>query len=208
MQKRSKKLTPKSIKRKLAVFKHKTDEAKKTIQPDLLEFLFALGMEGERSAVVLGAERINVALETLLKKFLRPSPNTNDTLFASDGALATFSRKIEVAYRLGLIDPRFKQALNSIRKLRNDFAHATKVERLQEQSHADRVKALWTLVEKSNESKLEGFVLAFQESGEQAAQYLSCVMLLLLKLELVRHHLERPYILLPAKLNYREKDSD
>ncbi len=112
-----------------------------------------------------------------------------------------------MAYRLGLIDIRFKQALDLIRKLRNDFAHATKVETLGEQKHADKVKALFKMVAKANQNQLAGFQLAFQEAREQSRDYLSCVMLLLLKLELVRHHAERPKILLPAKLDY-EDDSE
>lgn len=181
-----------SVKQKLAEFGQKMKNAQAASQPELLLFLLSLGMEGERSAVVLGAERINVALEALLKKFLRPSPNEKDTLFTSDGPLGTFSRKIEMAYRLGLTDVRFKQSLGIIRRLRNDFAHAVKVESLSEQKHADKVQALAKLLGKENEAVLKGFYLAFEKSGEQAQIYLGCVMLLLVKLELVRHHLEPP----------------
>ena len=112
----------KALKERLAAFQETTEAAKKEIMPELLEFFVTLGMEGERSSVVLGAERINVALEALIKSSLQPSLNKTDALFTSDGALASFSRKIEMAYRLGLIDLPFKQALDLVRKLRNDFA--------------------------------------------------------------------------------------
>ena len=135
----------KALKERLAAFQETTEAAKKEIMPGLMEFFVALGMEGERSSVVLGAERTNVALEALIKNSLQPSLNKTDNLFAADGALASFSRKIEMAYRLGLTDLPFKQALDLVRKLRNDFAHAFKVESLQHNRHADRVKALTKL---------------------------------------------------------------
>ncbi len=197
----------------MAAFQTKMEAAKKEITPQLLEFFVTLGMEGERSSVVLGAERINVALEVLVKGSLHPSSNKTDTLFTSEGALASFSKKIEMAYRLGLIDLPFKQALDLVRKLRNDFAHAIKVESLQQASHADRVKALSKLVIKGNENTIEGFALAYKEAAqevqvqvppEEVRTYLSCVMLLLLKLEITRHFVQRPDVLLPAKINYQD----
>jgi hypothetical protein len=202
-----------TLKERMAAFQVKMEAAKKEITPQLLEFFVTLGMEGERSSVVLGAERINVALEILIKSSLQPSSNKTDTLFTSEGALASFSRKIEMAYRLGLIDLPFKQALDLVRKLRNDFAHAIKVESLQQDSHADRVKALSKLVIKGNEKAIEGFALAYKKAAqevqaqvppEQVRAYLSCVMLLLLKLELTRHFVQRPDVLLPAKINYKD----
>jgi hypothetical protein len=203
----------KALKKRLAAFQETMDAAKKKIMPELLEFFVALGLEGERSSVVLGAERINVALEALIKSSLLPSLNKTDALFNSDGALASFSRKIEMAYRMGLIDLPFKQALDLVRKLRNDFAHAVKVESLQEGCHADRVKALSKLMNAGNEETIEHFALAYQKAAQKAQVqelpelvrlYLSCVVLLLLKLELTRHYAQRPDVLLPAKLNYKE----
>lgn len=202
--KRSRKATAvKHIKAHLAAFQETTDDIRKTVEPELLAFLISLGSEGERSAVVLGAERINVAVEMLLKSFLLPSPNKDDRLFTTDGAVSTFSRKVELAHRLCLMDSSFKQALDLIRKLRNEFAHATEVESLEQQNHADKVRALSKLVVSGNEKVIEGFYQAFQESSEALAVYMSCIMLLLVKLEIVRHHLKPPEILLPAKLNYK-----
>jgi hypothetical protein len=65
----------------------------------------------------------------------------------------------------------------------------------------------------SNKEVIEDFSLGFQkaaqeaqveEPSEQLRIYLSCIMLLLMKLELTRRHSQRPDILLPAKLNYKE----
>lgn len=210
-----KKRAKRELEKRLAAFRQefqqKHAEAAKAVFPDLLQFLVALGLEGERSGVVLGAERVNVALVALLTAFLRPSPTKTDSLFSSEGPLATFSRKIEMAYRLGLIDSRFRQALDLVRKLRNDFAHATKVETLEEQRHADRVRALSALISRGSRKTLEGLETAFRKGaglGTLPCAYLASVMVLLVKLELVRHHVERPKILLPAKLDYQEQEAD
>ena len=55
-----------------------------------------------------------------------------------------------MAYRLGLMDLEFKQALDLIRGLRNDFAHATKIETLADLRYSERVKALEKLVAAEN----------------------------------------------------------
>ncbi len=189
---------------KRAAFQQTMDEAKKTILSDLEKFLMSLASEGERSAVVLGAERINVELTLLLKCFLQPGSKKEDNaLFENEGgAFRTFARKSQVCHRLGLIDTKFGTALQHIRKLRNDFAHATKVETLAEDKHAHRVRALSQLLAEGNQQDLQVFQNFFMKSGQNCRIYLSCVMVLLMKLALVRRQLEPPVILLPAKLNY------
>jgi hypothetical protein len=59
------------------------------------------------------------------------------------------------------------------------------------------------LIASGNEKVMEGFYRAFQEAIEPLAAYMSCIMLLLVKLEIVRHHLKPTEILLPAKLDYK-----
>jgi hypothetical protein len=203
------KLKAEYVKRNMAVFQKQMEDARAGVKAELEPFLVSLGMEGERSAVVLGAERINVSLEALLKAFLKPPISEKDTLFASEGALATFSRKIEMAYRLGLIDRPFKNALNLVRRLRNDFAHAVKVESLKDQQHANKVVELLKLVAKGNEQSVRSFQLVFQikHTSAETQKYLSCIMLLLMKLELVRYHMKPADVLLPAKLDYKEQES-
>lgn len=195
-----------SRKKKMAAFVQKQAEARKRVEPGLMKFIVSLAVEGERSAVVLGAERINVSLEALLQSFLRPSLQKEDELFEANGALGTFSRKIEMAYRIGLIDLGFKRALDLVRRLRNDFAHATEVETLEDHKHSQRVKALRELMAKEREGTIEAMSWEFQKANPQSKTYLSCVMILLLKLELVRYHMERPEIFVPAKVNYQDPD--
>jgi hypothetical protein len=82
------------------------------------------GKESDRAAVILAAAMLEHALEVLLKSRLVPSPTQGDSLFEGAYApLASFSAKIDVAFRIGLIAPAFARDLHLIRKIRNDFAH-------------------------------------------------------------------------------------
>lgn len=50
--------------------------------------------------------------------------STKKDIFSGSGALATFSGKIEMAYYLGHIAEEEYKELNTIRQIRNEFAHA------------------------------------------------------------------------------------
>lgn len=80
--------------------------------------------ESDRAAVILVAASIEEALFTILKSFLIPIPSSTDNLFdGPNAALSTFSSKIDMSYRLGLISSRLCRDLHLIRKIRNAFAH-------------------------------------------------------------------------------------
>jgi len=104
------------------------------------------------------------------------------------------------------MDMKFKRAVDIIRNLRNDFAHATQVEALSMQEYADKLRALLKLMKKGNEDLFDQFLPFFEQEGihgEHARNYSCCVMILLLKLELVQNSLSPPDIMLPALLDYK-----
>jgi len=63
---------------------------------------------------------VETNLAGLLKTFLR---NGSGALFDPNSPLGTFSAKIEMAYRLGLIDSDIRRNADYIREIRNLFAH-------------------------------------------------------------------------------------
>src|SRR5207245_320315 len=71
---------------------------------ELVSFIGGLANEGERTLVIGGAARIDVAIERLLRAVMQHHPGGNDNLFDPDRPLGTFSAKISLAYRLGLLD--------------------------------------------------------------------------------------------------------
>ena len=62
--------------------------------------VLGLMKEGERAAVVVGAARLDLALEHMLKRVMRQHPGGQDNLFDPDRPLGTFSAKIGLAFRL------------------------------------------------------------------------------------------------------------
>jgi hypothetical protein len=65
-----------------------------------------------------------------------------DDLLNGDSPLSSFSSRINICYRLGLIEPKFTRALHLVRKIRNIFAHETSGSSLDSGSHRDRVREL------------------------------------------------------------------
>jgi DNA-binding MltR family transcriptional regulator len=87
-------------------------------------------------------------LEILLRTFFGKGPNKDgvvdkdEDLFDQKNAiLGTFSAKITMSYRLGLISKEFYNQLNKFRKLRNEFTHNVKDCTFENQSVSDRAKS-------------------------------------------------------------------
>jgi len=85
---------------------------------------------GERSArplIIVGASRVDVLLAEVLGTFFLPKlskPREADELFEGGAApLGTFSSRIKMCRRLGLIDDSLFKALEKLRLIRNECAH-------------------------------------------------------------------------------------
>src|SRR5438132_1135672 len=100
-------------------------------KPPRAEALFSQGMvdalraESDRAAVVLGAAFLDAQLEDLFRAKLVPfTPQDSfDNLFTSNGPLATFSARINLAFSLGWVSDNVRRDLHVIRDIRNTFAH-------------------------------------------------------------------------------------
>ncbi|MBI4653901.1 MAG: DUF4145 domain-containing protein [Nitrospirae bacterium] len=113
------------------------------------QFYEQLRMESERGSAIVGAAFIEEALEKMLKALLIASAEKaekDDELFKSSySPLGSFSAKIDVAYRTGLISPKVWKSLHIIRDLRNDFAHLSLQIDCETQSVRDRIRNLFNL---------------------------------------------------------------
>ena len=107
-------------------------EAARTIALQMLE-------ERGRGAVLVGVARVDAALERLLQAVLLPARGPADTFFQPDRPLGSFGARISLAARLGLIDQPVEQALQTLRRLRNGFAHSTNTATLTDPGHADKL---------------------------------------------------------------------
>ncbi|MEM9420536.1 MAG: hypothetical protein AAGA25_16020 [Planctomycetota bacterium] len=90
---------------------------------DLLHDQFDL--ETDRAAVILAASILDDLLKTVLSNRLVVNASGHDTLFDGPNApLGSFSSRIELSYRTGVVSSTFARDLHLIRKIRNEFAHA------------------------------------------------------------------------------------
>ncbi|ABB57097.1 DUF4145 domain-containing protein [Synechococcus elongatus] len=95
--------------------------------------------ERGRGVVLVGAARLDLALERLLQSVMAPLGDEEDVLFTPDRSLGSFAAKITLAARLGLLDPTVEKALHGIRAVRNDFAHSASDTNLSEARHQKRL---------------------------------------------------------------------
>jgi hypothetical protein len=101
--------------------------------------------ESDRGSAIVGAAILEDALAVALSKYLIPAPTSQDDLL--NGPAASFSMKIELAYRVGLIRSSVRKFLQRVRKVRNEFAHSPSEMSFEVQSMSDKVKNLCQLSE-------------------------------------------------------------
>jgi hypothetical protein len=86
----------------------------------------ALEKESTRSQVLILSAQLDECLGSLLAAHLKPcraKRDNDDELFRPFAPLRSFSGRISVAYRMGLISRQDAEALDAFRELRNDCAH-------------------------------------------------------------------------------------
>ena len=80
-----------------------------------------------RPLIIVGASKIDDLLLQILTQYLLPKrakPKDQDELLEGDRPLATFSARIKLTFRLGLIDETLYVTLEQLRTLRNMSAHS------------------------------------------------------------------------------------
>lgn len=118
-----------------AIYNHIFDTLKNsaTTNPSMLKeiknieefknFRHSLNEESDRGCALMAAAFIEEKLGELLQLFCVDNKKIYERLFENNGALATFSSKIDLAFLLGLIPKNIFDDLQLLRKIRNDFAH-------------------------------------------------------------------------------------
>ena len=87
------------------------------------EFLKEFTSSNDRVLVIAFVSLLDASLSELLRLHLLASRKKDDELFDSNRPLASFAAKIDLAYRLRLIDGAFADALHCLRNIRNKYAH-------------------------------------------------------------------------------------
>jgi DNA-binding MltR family transcriptional regulator len=79
---------------------------------------------GSLAAVILTVAVIDDVLRAaLLYNMIKLSREDEKALFTGNGALASFSARIRVAYAMGIISRKLRADLDRLRELRNEYAH-------------------------------------------------------------------------------------
>lgn len=143
---------------------------------DMFRLVKSLLDESERASVILAAARLDVDLERLLKHVLHHHPGGSDPLFEGDRMLGTFSAKIALAYRLGLISPELEHALQMVRKIRNDFAHQLDSETLSSPRQKARLTEMTRLVENSEIFKSGHKTFQGSAKSPEHLQFILCIV--------------------------------
>ncbi|MCX6173402.1 MAG: hypothetical protein NTZ27_01450 [Ignavibacteriales bacterium] len=120
----------------------KSESPRNRKNEEFLSFFNEFTEESDRAAVILGAAKLDLLLYQILQKALRPCPTGQDELMDGDAPLSTFSSKINLIHRMGIISSDFARVLHIIRKIRNTFAHEMASRSLDLGSHRDRVAEL------------------------------------------------------------------
>jgi len=79
-----------------------------------------------RALVILASAQIDYQIKSLLEAFFWPraaKKNDPDELLENDNPLSSFSSRIKICRRLGLLDDRLAEALHKLREIRNQAAH-------------------------------------------------------------------------------------
>lgn len=79
--------------------------------------------QSDRALVLLCAAIIDEQLEYILKTFLIEDNQIQERIFENNAPLSTFSAKNNFCFYLGLISKHEYNTINTIRKIRNKFAH-------------------------------------------------------------------------------------
>lgn len=94
-------------------------------------------------AAILGQSLLEAGLDELLRPhFSRRDDETWAELTGDTGPLSTFHSKIIAAYAFGICSPVVRDALNSVRQIRNAFAHSKKPLDFSHQLITNKLKAV------------------------------------------------------------------
>lgn len=91
--------------------------------PDVGRLVGELFAQTQRASGVLASTILDELLERCLLRFFHEGRKAKDLLFDGHRPLRTFGSKLHAAYLLGIINSDARADLETIRRIRNDFAH-------------------------------------------------------------------------------------
>jgi mannitol operon repressor len=111
----------------------------------LNDFTTELSIETDRGVALVSVSYLDTLLESLVcsRSSIDESKIKSLGIFDQNGPMDTFSNKIKICYLFGLLNDMEQQDLNTIRKIRNEFAHQLSGLNFDTPSIADRCRNLY-----------------------------------------------------------------
>lgn len=131
-----------------------------------------------RTLVIVGAALMDHLLREILRQHLLPKTakqSDSDELLEGDRPLSTFSSRIKLSYRLGLIDETLYRSVDTVRSLRNPCAHSVEAD-LEKSPLREHFVSLRKLVS-TRESYAWTKSRYFSEESLQPIHELQCLLL-------------------------------
>ena len=95
------------------------------IQPseDFTRLITEMFAQSDRASAVVAASVLDELLERCLVRFLREDKKAKELMFGVYKPMSSFKAKTDLAYFLNLLSIEERSDLDTIRRIRNDFAH-------------------------------------------------------------------------------------
>ena len=155
------------------------------ILDEFKEFYVEYSKESDKAAVIMGIEKLDNLLFQILNKIFMPNPSQKDDLFDTDAPISTFSAKINICYRLGIIDNLATKSLNLMKRIKTDMINEKANASLTSGAAADRVRELLSNLNYNQE--LIEFVQVFEvDSDDPGVRYRLLLVFFITKLTIIR----------------------
>lgn len=175
--------------------KTKKQTPKMILLSNEVQYLFQqFGGESDRACVILAAAVMDEFLKKMLKSKLVQIQTKKDQLFDGFNApMGSFSARIVIAHRMGLISKKMCKSLDIVRNIRNDFSHDIFNCDFKNQSVRNRLSNLIKVIGPKVEATYKSFCRAAgvdklfegaMEGSFERQRFFVCAILILIALEI------------------------
>lgn len=91
--------------------------------PDFTQLITEMFAQSDRASAVVAASVLDELLERCLVRFIREDKKAKELMFDVYKPMSSFKAKTDLAYFLSLLSHDERSDLDTIRRIRNDFAH-------------------------------------------------------------------------------------
>jgi DNA-binding MltR family transcriptional regulator len=119
------------------------EEQYQVVRSEFSNVVKALNKESDRGCALFAAAYLDAVLAKLLKSSLVQDSRVEDDLFRGQAPLSAFSARIKMAYYLRMINAEERKALDTIRSIRNHFAHHPNVAQFSDHPIRDKCANLF-----------------------------------------------------------------